>query len=258
MLNERVDTIDSYFAKVSLINTISNWLFALSIFFSFAVFFSSDNIWLNSTLNIFFIVVTVLYVVISNWVSLFLLRNAQSKRSVHLLSNSFGIKLDDEETYRYYNNPQSPSVVRLGVNVFENTLFTLRVTEKMATRERVKGILYFLFLLVIILIRETDLDLIAIVAQTIFTTSLLTNWLKLELLRISCDRLLTEFRQIFLTADSNISEKVKTLILSLVFRYETSVASMGVHLSSNIFRKLNPKVTGEWETIKRNVFSSVE
>lgn len=258
MLNERVDTIDSYFAEVSSINKVSNWLFRLSIVFSFAVFFSSDISWLYSILNIIFIVVTVLYVVISNWVSLFLLRNAQNKRRVHLLSNSFGIKLDDEETYRYYNNPQSPSIVRLGVNVFENTLFTLRVTEEMVKRERIKGILYFLVLLVIILIRETDLNLIAIVAQTIFTTSLLINWLRLELLRTSCDRLLTEFRQIFLTAESNISEKVKTLILSLVFRYETTVASMGVHLSSKTFHKLNSKVTAEWETIKRNVFSSVE
>ncbi|AQQ55257.1 hypothetical protein [Planococcus lenghuensis] len=258
MLNERVDTIDSYFTKVSSINTISNWLFVLSIVCSFAVFFSSDITWLNSTLNIVFIVVTVLYVVVSNWVSLFLLRNAQSKRRVHLLSNSFGIKLDDEETYRYYNNPQSPSVIRLGVNVFENTLFTLRVTEEMAKRERVKSILYLFVLLVLILIRKTDLDLIAIVAQTVFTTGLITNWIKLELLRISSDRLLVEFRQLFLTAESNINNKVKTLILSLVFRYESSVASMGVHLSSKIFHKLNSEVTAEWETIKRNIFSSVE
>lgn len=258
MLNERVDTIDSYFAKVSSINKLDSCLFILSIVFSFAVFFSTEIIWLNSALNIIFIVITVLYVVVSNWVSLFLLRNAQSKRRIHLLSNSFGMKLDDEETYKYYNNPHSPSIVRLGVNVFENTLFTLRVTEEMVKMERLKGILYFLVLLILILIRDTDLNLIAIVAQTIFTTGLISNWIKLELLRSTSNRLLTEFRQIFLMSGSNINNSVHPLILNLVFRYETAVASMGVHLSSKVFHELNPRITTEWETIKSNVFTSVE
>lgn len=258
MLNERVDTIDSYFAKVSSINKLSTWLFVLSVVCSFAVFFSASINWLNTFLNIIFIIVTVLYTVMSNWISLFLLRNAQSKRRTHLLSNSFGIKLDDEETCKYYNNPHSPSIVRLGVNVFENTLFTLRVTEEMVKAERVKGSLYFLVLLLLVLIRETDLNLIAIVAQTIFTTGLIINWVKLELLRITSNQLLTEFRQVFLTAEPTLNDRVKTIILSLVFRYETAVAGMGVHLSSKIFHELNPRVSAEWEVIKKNVFTSTE
>lgn len=253
MLTGRIDSVDVYFQKVSRINSWSGLLFWLSVFCSFAVFFTSNKLVANSSLNIIFILTTVAYSVINNWLSLFLLREAQSKRRIHLLSDSLSVKLDDEETNLYYNNSQQPSIIRLGVNVFENTLFTWRVTEEMVKKESVKVFIYLVIWFVVVLIRDMDLNFISIIAQTIFATGLIINWVKLLLLSNTCKQLFNEFRQNILTIDLNNNERAIATLLNLAFRYETVVASMGVHLSSNIFHRLNPTVTNEWEMVKRNV-----
>lgn len=253
MTTERIDTVNGYFEKVTRVNFWSSLLFWATIFCSFIIFFTSKVPNINSTLNIIYIVITVIYCFISNWLSLFMLREAQSRRRVHLLSDSLGVRLDDEETNLYYNNSQIPSVSRLGVNVFENTLFTWRVTEEMAKRERIKVSLYLLIWLIIVLNRNIDLNFISIIAQTIFTTGLIINHIKLEILRNSCSQLFKEFRQFFLTNGLSTNDQFSAVLLNVVFRYETVVASMGVHLSSKVFHKINPTVSIEWETIKENL-----
>lgn len=253
MATERIDTVENYFKKVTRISTVSSVLFWLSIICSFAVFFTSKNVDINILMNILFILITILYFIFSNWLSIFSLREAQNKRRIHLLSDSLGIKLDDEETNLYYNNSQSPSILRLGMNIFENSLFTLRVTEQMSKLERVKVLLYIIILFLLILLRDTNLNFIAIVAQTIFTTGLLVSWIKLEILRHSCGQIFNEFRQVFLANGLKANKKATSIILNLVFRYETTVASMGIHLSSKIFHRINSSVSEEWETVKRNI-----
>lgn len=253
MSEERIDTVKNYFEKVTRVNRWSNFLFWISIICSFSIFFSNNVPLVNYLLNIVFIITTVIYFLISNYLILFLLREAQAKRRINFLSNSLGVKLDDEETNLYYNNSHKPSVIRLGVNAFENTLFTWKVTEEMAKRERIKVLIYLLIWLIVVLVRNVDLNFIAIIAQTIFTTGIIVNYIKLELLRSTCKKLFNAFRQFFLSNSKNKNDKAVAIILNLVFQYETIIASMGIHLSSNIFDKKNSKTIEEWENVKKNV-----
>ncbi|MDP1442605.1 hypothetical protein [Priestia megaterium] len=253
MTGQRIDTIDSYFQKVSNANKWTNLLFWFTVVCSIIILFTDRQPTINNVINIIFIVATFGYFVFSNWLSLFLLREAQNKRRIHLLSNSLGVRLDDEHTNMYYNNSEEPSIIRLSINVFENSLFTWRVTEEMLKKERIKVLSYVLIWLLLVLIRDINLNFIAVIAQTLFTTGLLINYIKLELLRSSCCQVFNEFRQIFLNNGSSISKEVTATLLSLVFRYETAVASMGIHLSSTTFHNINPTVTQEWERVKENV-----
>jgi hypothetical protein len=253
MATERIDTVDNYFKRVNHVSTVSSLLFWLSVLCSFALFLTRYNANINYFVNVLFVIITFLYFIFSNWLSVFLLREAQSKRRVNLLSDSLGIKLDDEQTNLYYNNSQSPSIIRLGMNVFENTLFTWRITEQMVKLERIKVLLITISWILLVLLRDTNLNLITTVAQTIFTTGLVVSWIKIEVLRHSCGQIFNELRQVFLTNGLKANKKAISIILSLVFRYETTVASMGIHLSSKAFYKINPTVTEEWEKVKRNI-----
>lgn len=254
MIEQRVDTIENYFKTVNVISKVSTFLFWLSLFCSYAIFFISDNAMINHAITIVFIILTILYFIFSNFLSIFLLRNAQSIRRVHLLSDSLGVKLDDEETSLYYNNSLKPSILRLGMNVFENTLFTSRTTKEMVKIERGKVLIYLFIWLLLVLERDTNLNLIATIAQTIFTTGILVSWIKLEVLSYSSEKLFEDFRQLFLTNGLKSNKKVTATILNLVLRYETTVASMGVNMSSKtFFKKINPSVTIEWENIKNNI-----
>jgi hypothetical protein len=250
---ERIDTVNDYFKPVTTVSKWSGYLFWSSVVLSFLVFFTDDNPLYNTGANIIFIIVTAAYFVVSNWVSLFLLREAQSKRRVHLLSNALGVKLDDEHTQFFYNNSQEKSLIRLGLNVFENTLFTWRVTEEMVKTERLKVVFYLLLFILLSLINGININFISIIAQTIFTTGLIVNAIKLEILRSTSKQLFYEFRQVFLMSGSQHSEKLAATLLQLVFQYETTVASMGVHTSQKEFKKINPKYTQEWEKVKTNL-----
>lgn len=250
-MSERKDTVQKYFDKVDVVNCIHNILFWTSAILSILIFFSKDlNI--ESTLNILFILVTILYFTFSSFLSVFLIRHAQDKRRTNFLTDSLGIKLDDEITNEYYNNSQIPSLTRLGVNAFENSLFTMRTSEKMLIKERLKVGIYILLWLILTLVRNTDIYLIAIIGQTLFTSGILIHWLKLEVLSYSCNRIFNDFRQLFISSDINNKEN-QAIILKLVFQYETVKANMGVHMSSKIFFRINKQVSDEWERIKANV-----
>lgn len=250
---ERIDTIDDYFSPATKANKWSSYLFWFSVLCSFSVFFTENNTILNTGINIVFIIINITYFIISNWVSLSLLREAQSKRRVHLLSNALGVKLDDEQTQRYYNNTQKESIIRLGINSFENTLFTLRVTEEMVKTERIKVVSYILLFALLMLINGININFISIIAQTVFTTGLIVNGIKLEILRSSCKQLFNEFRQVFLNNGTKNNKKVSALLLQHVFQYETTVAGMGILTSEKVFKRINAKVTLEWENIKENL-----
>lgn len=250
---ERIDTVNDHFKPVNTANKWSVIFFWASVVCSFLVLFSDNNELYNTVANIIFILVSIAYSVVNNLLGLFLLRGAQDKRRVHLLSNALGINLDDEHTNLYYNNKQRESLVRLGLNAFENTLFTWRVTEKMAKSEMKKVVFYLFFFFLITLIDGIDINFIAIIAQTIFTTGLIVNLIKLLILSSTCKQLHNEFRQVFLTNGTNYSDKLVAILLQLVFKYETTVASMGVHTSEKIFKDINSNVSEEWERTKSNL-----
>lgn len=253
MIQQRVDTIERYFKLVNKFNIISVVLFWGSIFLSIVLLFLDKVEGIKYGISIAFIIITFVYFIVSNILSLYLLRNAQNRRRTHLLRNSLHVQLDNERTQLYYNNNQAPSIGKLGINTFENSLFTWRVTANMVKVERVKVCVYLIIWLSAMLIRTTNLDLIAIIAQTLLTTGLLTNWIKLEILKRECECIFNEFRQFFLMNRQTIDEHMQGLILNLVFRYESIVANMGVHLSSKVFHKINPYVTEEWEEIKQGL-----
>lgn len=253
VIMERIDTIDKYFQPVTKVNKWDDYLFWSSVLCSFLVFFTEKYPLMNTGINIVFIIINISYFIVSNWVGLSLLREAQSKRRVHLLSDALGVKLDDEQTQLFYNNTQKESLIRLGMNAFENTLFTWKVTEEMVKKERVKVIFYILLFILLMLINGININFISIIAQTVFTTGLIVNVIKLEILRSSCKQLFNEFRQVFLNNGTKNNKTVSATLLQLVFQYETTVASMGILTSTKVFDRINSKVSLEWKKIKENL-----
>ncbi|MFE4572514.1 hypothetical protein [Paenibacillus chitinolyticus] len=249
MSTQRKDTLEKYFKPLLTSDKLSNALLWLSIALSFFLLYVGDSPKLKSTLNVIFIVITLLYFVISNFTSLYLARRAQNKRMTHLISNSFGVLLDDEETNLYYNNSQNPSVTRLGINVFENALFSNTIAAKMVIAERIKIGSFVVLSVILMSYRSTSLELLAIIAQTLLTTTILTNWVKLEILRHGFEVIYDSCRTLFLNSSTR-DDLFTSQIFNVVMKYEILKASMGINLSSAIFHKVNAETTVEWERIK--------
>ncbi|MDG0792059.1 hypothetical protein OMP38_15200 [Cohnella ginsengisoli] len=208
---------------------------------------------LEIRLIFFFVVATFLYAFFSNLTSLYFLRKAETKRATHLISNSLNVSLDEEETNLYYNNRQVPSIVRLGLNVFENSLHSKGTASIMVKRNLSVILVYLVIWLFMLLNRESSLDLLALLSQTLLTTTIITNFIKLVVLMFGFERSFQDCRNLFLTGIQETPE-FYARILQIFTYYESLKASMGITLSSRIFDKyVNPTSTIKWEQIKHNL-----
>lgn len=252
-MDERFDSLDKYYSKISQLDKLNTILFWINATLSIAVFFLGNYFMLKGTMLIIFIIATSFYFVLDNYLSIFLIPSVEEKRRLHLLTNSFDVPLDNEKTNKYYNNSLKPSLLKLGANVLENSLFAKRVTQEMAKVERIKIILFTFVWLIALLLRTTDLELISIIAQTLFASTIIPAWLKLEVLSIKNIEIYNCLYDIFLFHSQTDEQKIAARLLDCFVKYESAKAYSGVKQSSKIFHRINPEVTEEWEQIKKNL-----
>lgn len=252
-MGERFDSLDKYYFKINQLDKLNTILFWINALLSIAVFFLGNYLILKEILLIIFIITTISYFLSDNYLSIFLIPNVEEKRRLHLLTNSFNVPLDNEKTNKYYNNNLKPSLLKLGANVLENSLFAKRVTQEMAKIERIKIASCIFVWLIALLIRTTDLELISIFAQTLFASTIIPAWLKLEVLSIKNNEIYKCLYDIFLFHSKNDEKKITARLLDCFIKYESAKAYSGVKQSSKIFQRINPEVTEEWEQIKRNL-----
>lgn len=252
-MSERYDSLDRYYKTIGKLDNTSKILFWINAALTILVFFVDDYVDVKNTLLYIFIITTIGYFLTDNYLGIFLIPSVEERRRLHLLTNSFGVPLDNERTNKYYNNTIEPSLLKLGANIFENSLFSSRVTFEMAKKERWKIIIFGFIWLVSLLFRTTNLELISIVAQTLFASTIIPAWIRLEVLYRKNIEIYQCLYDVFLFYKENDEEKVSARILDAFVRYESAKAYSGVKQSSKIFHQINTEVTEEWQQIKNNL-----
>lgn len=250
MTELRVDTIDRYYKPVKKFEKTSQVLFWVNVIISLSLLFIKDypsiEIWVNGI----FITATITYGLVSLYLGLLALPNAESHRSTHLIADSLGVTLDNETTNKYYNNKQAPSLMRLGMNVFENSLFSWTITSRMLITARRKVGTWGLLLFLLLLLRNSPLELICVIAQTIFATSLLSDFFRLEIAKYQFHRVFRESWSLFLGGIPADNQSTHGVILNLANRYEAIKARMTVSIDTKVFNEINAETSEEWERIK--------
>ncbi len=191
----------------------------------------------------------VIHLVLSLYNRFHLIPEAETKRRKQLLSNSFDIPLTPERTHAYYNNPLSPSIAKLGANVLENSFFAKSVCGDMAFRERIKVLIYFTAWLLAVFWRNTSLDVLIIVTQTVFAGEIIDKLISLEVLRRRNEVLFDELYHEFLHNVDFQSATGIACIIDAFATYEAAKAAASLKQSTKIFNKLNPNLTREWTDI---------
>lgn len=254
-MSERFDSLDRHYKNIEKLNMTTSTLFWVNAALSIVVFFVDDYLTAKNILLFVFTITTLAYFVIDNYLSIFKIPKVEDKRRVHLLTNSFNVPLDNESTNKYYNNELDPSLLKLGANIFENSLFAQRVTHEMAKRERIKVGIFIVFFVVALLFRTTEMELISILAQTLFASTLIPAYLRLEVLHYKNKAIFDCLHDIFLfhNQPTENDERLSAKLLDCFVNYESAKAYSGVKQDTKIFHKINPEVTQEWEKIKRNL-----
>lgn len=252
-MDKRVDSLDKYYDKLNTLNDLCVWLFLINAIISILLFFLGNFHVLINVLNTIFIITTIIYFIADSYLSIYLIPSVEGKRRVNLISNSFDVPLDNETTNKYYNNNIEPSILKLGANVFENSLFAKEVTARMCVKERKKILVYVTLWVGALAFRNVDLELLTIISQTLFTSTLLTQWLKLEYLRNKNEEIYKCLYDLFLIYKDGKDKKLTAKFLDCFVSYEATKAYSGIKQSTEIFFEINDEFSQEWEKIKEKL-----
>lgn len=174
---------------------------------------------------------------------------AHSSRFADFVSNAFSVPLIPSPSEGYYNTPAGDPFMRMGASVLENTLFTKSILGRMLRFERARICLYVLAWLWAAVYRATDLELLAVAAQVLFSEQLLSRWVRMEWLRARVERLYDDLFALIQSSSDTRSKEFRARVIEALIRYETSKAQAALSLSSRIFNKLNPELSTRWQSV---------
>lgn len=237
---ESVKTI----GKIGSLFLYLSCLISLSILIVTKFDFSSKDT-LQDFLNSLLACLSVFYF-IADLVQGYLFQSAEFNRKDDFIDNSFKTKLSEKKSKGYFSNDNiEDGIIKLGVNCFENSFFTKNISNKMLIRESIKSTVVFSLFILIAALGEKDLFITLL--QIALPLSIIQQTIKLLIQKHLVNKVFSNFKHIF----SDINKKKRnSLIINNVLNYEKTLSWASIPLDSNIFDKLNPELTIEWERIK--------
>lgn len=241
-----------YFHSVEIFENASDWLFYISAVLSIAVLFlESDNGFFREMAVIAFSILVIVLFVITLFLRLYLIPRASNKRNLNFFTKAFNVPLTHERVEGYYNNDFIDPIKRLAAQVFENSHFSKSIALHMAIRERTKVGLYILIWLICLINRKTEIDIVLAVTQVVFSEQIFSKFIRLEWLRMNCERVYEKMYSLFQSKPSK--NEFAAITISMVTMYEAIKSNAGITFNSKLFDKLNHDLSLEWEQIKNTL-----
>ncbi|MBY5502348.1 hypothetical protein HFO82_27540 [Rhizobium leguminosarum] len=174
---------------------------------------------------------------------------AHSNRVADFVSNAFSVPLVASPSEGYYNTTATEPFLRMGASVLENTLFTKSILKRMLRFERGRMCLYVFAWLGAAFNRSTDLEILAVVAQVLFSEELVSRWIRMEWLRSRVERLYDDLYALLQSTTNFESKEFRARVIEGLIRYETSKAQAGLSLSTRLFKKLDADLSRQWSAL---------
>jgi hypothetical protein len=160
---------------------------------------------------------------------------AGTAKRLDFIDNSLGTDFTDSKSQEYFSNDKLPKgIFKMAVNCFENSFFTSQVSSKMLVTSWIK---------VIAVVLMFQLSLPIMMAQNVVRLTQFST-------RISgiYQSFLVLFNDIKQSKSHNTKEPE---MLKLIMDYQTTLSWGGILLDSKIFNSINPKLSKDWEEIKK-------
>lgn len=249
----KVDTVSkNYYAPLTLMDTIGGWLFWVISILSIVTLFIDKAAYpqANIALQIAFLIGALLFFVHGQVQNIYLFPRAEDARRQEALSNSFNVALTHEETVGYYNNDQTNPLRRLAANSMESVFFTRCIVRKMLRSQRITTLGYLVVWVAAMAYPSTDLEVIGVAAQAIFSGEIVGRLVRMEWLRMRCEHLFNDFNRLFNGGKGATKPITQAQIIEFFAYYETTKSTAAILLSTKIFNEQNPSLTAEWERVR--------
>lgn len=164
------------------------------------------------------------------------------------LRDAFDIPLGEPVRQGYYNNPIPPSLRRLAVTTLENTRFTIAIIEATIIKSRVITFSYVLLFILLLAFRQTDLNWLLFICQTVFSAEIVSAWIGLERFLSRTRQARQRLRQHFIDMKQSVSGDLSVpIVLSVFSEYECAKDESACPLDSKVYQKINPAESEKWQ-----------
>ncbi len=248
---ERKDEVNELYEAASYVSTIARVVFAVSIVCSIIMLTDLEGI-LCCIVKTTAVISTITYVFLVNLHDMHFFYQAESERRKTLISNALGIEASSSEINLYYNNPEKQSVIRLGVNSYESAFFTKKIIAKMLMSRGIGGLAVGI-IYITLLLSSSDLDVIILVTQTLFSGEILIGIIKLTFYYSKLNIVLEEFHGILIKSRVSSQKELDALLLDAVMDYECLKSYCQIALSSRVFYKYNTQWSKEWKKLYQKI-----
>lgn len=177
----------------------------------------------------------------------YLFQQVELNRKNDFIDNSLKTDLADNNSEGYFSNDEiEAGTFKLGVNGFENSLFTKTILGKMLPPMLIKCLLVIiLYLCVAIFTYQSEF---AIMLQILLPYTIIQKTIRMSVLYYQVKYVFNQFKNVFSSA---VESKRDSLLVHNVINYETALAWAGILINQKLFNKLNPELTQEWEKLKK-------
>lgn len=241
--------IDDIYRYASICEYVSKSIFWLVLVFSIFLLIQ-DTGHIAEVLQILLIPLTVLGTCMGIAIKNLQVDGNHERRNSQL-RNDLNYPIGEEPKPGYYNSSLPPSLKSLGATTLENTKFTIAILEKMLLKKRLAFSIYLFLFLVLISVRQTSLNWILLICQSIFSSGVVFEWIAIERYLSTTKSIRLSLRQHFLQTGGNDTELMSVaIIISSFTAYECAKDEAGIPLDKPIYDQINAQLTAEWEREK--------
>jgi len=171
---------------------------------------------------------------------------SEAVRRKDFIDNSLGTKLSEQNSKGYYSNELNPAgIIKMGLNCFENSLFSKTNSGMMLKKSVVQTLIVIGLFLCIALF--TNNKTLSTVLQLALPLTIIQQTIKLYFFNKKMEIVYEDFHIIFsATNDAN----QQNLIIRNVINYETTLSWGSILLDEDNFNKINPSLSKRWEETK--------
>jgi hypothetical protein len=251
VLSNRKMTATDFFNRVSASEVYAKWIFRTVLCLSIVVLVVPEE-WNHKAMNPVLIVCCLIGFILSVATSAWQNEGNQLLRATQLTS-AFNVPLGSPPALSYYNNAFPPSVDRLAATTLENSLFTLRVLQRMLHKERLILVSWCVVFVLSLALRWTSTSFLLVLAQTVFSVDVGLHWFRMERFNHRVARVHDALRQFFVQAGSGATQTGVAIALASFSNYECAKDEAGLAIDERIFNKLNPQVSKEWDDLRKAI-----
>ena len=234
MDRERRDDVNKVYLIHNALNISTNIIFYVNIIITFILLFEFE---FKKHVIMVNIILIIIYALLTMLNEMYFTNLAENERRKSLIRESFDIPITLKKTNKYYNNNESPSIERLGLNSYESVFFTRKNVDEMLPENVIK-IFFLIISYIIFMIQLKNMDILLVITQPIFSSECLFYCIKLIYYKIHLEKLEEKFQNIFFIINKNDKNR-NILIFDAVLEYECLKSYCQISISSKLFFKYN-------------------